>query len=1505
MKKHTGKGLISLALALALLFSLLPTTAFAAEGGSFVLVAEAGGKLVIPPESISYTPGQSLGEALAATSHSFVGLEEGIVTAIDGVVGNFTRSDQTGGYDLAQAASNVTHFRFSEETSSAPSEGLLLLMTAMAAYLDKTPDTQAAAREAYRQACDGFVGIDSDSARTLAAQLNAAMDDYESSLSGTLYSLSFRDGSKLYSEKNYPGVSISVENAYGRVWQDAGEGSLSLPAGSYTFCLEQEGLRVEGSVNLSGAATVTVSLPKTPWLTELRLSGSYGADDNEDHRFTDGEFTLGAWKNRQVTVPVPDTFTGAVYACASYDTKVLSSVPTLTASYTSPQTGLEMEKELAFDSLNSGAYAVLAQGAQGNRVTYRISSQGKGGYTYSQDYWVDFERIPTLKAITLTDGDGTGLAATSAFDPGVTDYTYKVLDTVTAVTIQASPMAESYAVTVNGQNAAEGVTVPVSGPTEVSLVVSAGDYTNPYTLTIQPGAGKSLSFVSDKDVTVEVVNSNGVVMPYKTYKETATQNNYKYTLVPGEVYSYIATYKTHYHMADEFSLEEVANSRITVDFSGMEDWLQELAFGTKEGKTYKGTLPVTPAFTPATHSYDVSYVDTEHIAYVWATGKEGVTITASYNQLFNSSLYHGKEKTLTLTSGNPKGERLKRFLMDENPLENAVTIRLAREVDGVTWYQDYEVMFRRSLTLGDLTARVDGMDTTLTRENGATGFDAHTRDYTVTVSMAAKELNLAFTRYTDNTCYGETEVGYRVLVDGVDATQTDSATIAFNGTLETQVVTVTVENDKAPAGTGTYRIHIQKSPPVAAQFDLQPLDGVLTLHETLSGERLWPENGSYLLCEGYSYAYTFTNYGYVGQSGTLRVTRDEGNNLVVTDGDTSYPVTQDGENGGIVTISWALSQAQPNGSLQTGLSAQWPNFRGNAQNNGVTDSPIPTTAQSGTLYWANQIGSGFDSDAVGSPILVNGELITYAGSTIYRIDTLTGQIKKTGQMDHKSSYAITPPTYSGGMVFVALSNGTVQAFDAVSLESLWIYVDPLGGQPNCPMTVKDGYLYTGFWSSETGKANFVCLSITDEDPGQAKERKNATWYYTSAGGFYWAGAYVGDNFLLVGTDDGTNGYRSQTGSLLCLDPKTGRLLDRWSGLNGDVRSTVVRSGDSYYFTSKGGTFYSVQVTQDGKLSGKWSLNLRNGTGGVPMSTCSPVVYNGRAYVGVSGAGQFSAYSGHNITVIDLASRSIAYSVPTQGYPQTSGLLTTYYDDGVYVYFFDNMTPGKLRVLRDKPGQTAGDYLTQEGELLTAYALFTPTGDQAQYAICSPITDEYGTIYFKNDSAYLMAFGSTITELQVTTMPDKTEYQAGETFDPAGMTITAVYANGKTRDVTAYVSWPEGPLTVADREFTLSCPYGMYQNQEEGAAMNAGVPTLTPTVQLTLTVTSGIPGDANGDGKVDKLDAQAILDYEAGLMDNLPNPLSGDVSGDGVVDSNDAVLILQLVDGLISAFPEAQ
>ena len=477
-------------------------------------------------------------------------------------------------------------------------------------------------------------------------------------------------------------------------------------------------------------------------------------------------------------------------------------------------------------------------------------------------------------------------------------------------------------------------------------------------------------------------------------------------------------------------------------------------------------------------------------------------------------------------------------------------------------------------------------------------------------------------------------------------------------------------------------------------------------------------------------------------------------------------------------------------------------------------------------------------------------------------------------MDHKSAFSITPPTYAEGMVFVALSDGSVQAFNAETLESLWLFKDPLGGQPNCPINVKNGYLYTGFWNSETGDANFVCLTITDENPNAEKEYKNASWYYTAKGGFYWAGAFVSDEFVIIGTDDGTNKCTSQSSNLLLFDARTGEEFDRWENLNGDIRSTVSydKQTDAYYFTSKGGSFYSVKVieTENGwKFDNGWSVNLNNGSASTPMSTCSPVVYNGRAYVGVSGAGQFTAYSGHNITVIDLDKKAIAYSVETQGYPQTSGLLTTAYEEEsgyVYIYYFDNYTPGKLRVLRDKKGQTEADYLTAEGTRSTAYAIFTPTGNHAQYAICSPIVDEYGTIYFKNDSAHLMAFGSMIEKIEITQNPDKMTYAEGETFDPKGMVVTATYANGKTRDVTDYISFNEDPLSESNKIVTISFKHVLYHNVENGTAMTSGINTSTPVTTIEVEIDGDgeenevIKGDINSDGTVNVFDLIKLRQY---------------------------------------------
>ncbi len=293
------------------------------------------------------------------------------------------------------------------------------------------------------------------------------------------------------------------------------------------------------------------------------------------------------------------------------------------------------------------------------------------------------------------------------------------------------------------------------------------------------------------------------------------------------------------------------------------------------------------------------------------------------------------------------------------------------------------------------------------------------------------------------------------------------------------------------------------------------------------------------------------------------------------------------------------------------------------------------------------------------------------------------------------------------------------------------------------------------------------------------------------------------------TDDGESGYSSNTSKLLSLNPKTGKVLDIAENLKCDIRSNISydKKTERYYFTTKGGSFYSVKVTKSGKIEDIKELDI----GG--MSTSTPAVYNGRAYIGVSGVSQFGKYGGHNITVIDLDKWEIAYTAPCMGYPQTSGLVTTAYekeDDYVYVYFFENMTPGKLRYLKDKPGQkevlSPSEEVIKEGgadkTYLCAPVLFTPSGAQAQYAICSPIADEYGTIYFKNDSAQMMALGSKIKSISIVEKPKKLSYKAGEKFNAKGMKVVANLTNGKTMDITQYVKYNKYALEKGESDIFI-------------------------------------------------------------------------------------------------------
>ena len=827
-----------------------------------------------------------------------------------------------------------------------------------------------------------------------------------------------------------------------------------------------------------------------------------------------------------------------------------------------------------------------------------------------------------------------------------------------------------------------------------------------------------------------------------------------------------------------YTVEKVS-SDLTITVEGVTEAVQKTAglsvlkFGDTSTEAKAQMFQLIPAFDPAVKEYTVLVPDNSNMFYAWATQaidrSSSTTITAKWVNLNVDT-----EKTQALTSGKASGQNLAGFA----PTGTKVNTMTVTVVDG-DFKDEYKLTSVR--VAPSLTAlSLDGI-------RFAERFSASKTAYTATT--AAESVTVAATPRDES---------YTVTVNGGSDT-----TVPLN--LGENKINVVVTN---PGGyTNTYTITVTRLAAIEVGFTVDPADAKVTVWDS-NKDRIAPTDGKYSVMADAEYTYLVQSDGYVSQKSSFKFSESS-------------------------TIDITLAVATENPNLDRSITAEWGNFRNGDNNLGITNAKTPYAPEDTELLWAVKHGTGWAA-APGSPIMVDGDIYTYSGSTIRRLNSMTGEVVTEGTMVDKSSYSIVPMTYGDGMVFVGLSGGKIQAFNAKTLESLWVYTDELGGQPNCPITYKDGYIYAGFWNSEDRNANFACINTIDEDHASATEVKYASWTYTRAGGFYWAGAYVADKLAIVGTDDGAGGYDTNGAALLVFDRYTGEKLDAHEGIRGDLRSNVSHDpeSDRVFFTTKGGILGNAQIDWDtGKILDYKEVVIKDAQGNAnAMSTCTPSVYNGRIYIGVAGTSQFGANSGHGIAVYNLnndGSMTQAYVYAIVGYPQTSAMVSTAYsaeDGSVYIYLPYNYTPGGVSVLKDKPGQTAPVTTTGSG-----YSeVFTPVGPLAQYCICSTIADQYGTIYYKNDSCYMMAITSKIESLEITQYPTITENEDGSiTVD--GLKAVTKLKNGEERDVSNYVSVVKNEETGG---YTVSYTYG-FDNA------NYGLKTVTAEIaDYTVTIPTG-------------------------------------------------------------------
>ena len=506
----------------------------------------------------------------------------------------------------------------------------------------------------------------------------------------------------------------------------------------------------------------------------------------------------------------------------------------------------------------------------------------------------------------------------------------------------------------------------------------------------------------------------------------------------------------------------------------------------------------------------------------------------------------------------------------------------------------------------------------------------------------------------------------------------------------------------------------------------------VTLGETLtvtlgSMGRDWSTNEAVVNTESGS-TICYSQTPFASDAATV-TTDDNGQANISFDQAGKWYIWSLGYNDGSISCSPAYAQVNVKGAATSDVTADWHNFRNSEVNMALTGAPTPTGSETAVLKWAQKLGTGWSASPSVQIIVDNALVVMCGNKNLYKLDLQTGEILQETTMTAAPNFGYTPATYGNGLIFCPLSGGTVQAFDAKTLESRWTYQDALGGQSLSPITYADGYLYTGFWNGETKDANYVCINAADG---------SLVWSKTVTGGFYWAGSVVLGDALIVGTDDGQSGYSGDS-HLLSLNKKDGSVISDLTLTGcGDQRSSIAYSEAKgrVYFTAKNGYLCSaaVDMTTGGLSDLKTSKQAS-------QCTSTPVVYGDQVYFSCGSGVMVGSGGSGNFVVADADTLQQHYVVALKAYPQGSVLVSDAYlqETGkLYCYSTYNGQPGGLSLIKVDPTVN-----TAEGAELVE--LYDAKGYE-QYCITSPICGKDGTIYYKNDSGYILAVGTNTAYL---------------------------------------------------------------------------------------------------------------------------------------------------------------
>lgn len=480
-------------------------------------------------------------------------------------------------------------------------------------------------------------------------------------------------------------------------------------------------------------------------------------------------------------------------------------------------------------------------------------------------------------------------------------------------------------------------------------------------------------------------------------------------------------------------------------------------------------------------------------------------------------------------------------------------------------------------------------------------------------------------------------------------------------------------------------------------------------------------------------------------------------------------------------------------------------------------TPTGALASSWTFDWKAYSGSAYPNAS--EPIVVNGNVYLAVNKRLLKIDAKSGKVLAESNLKTAVGYT-SRPIYANGLVIVPLDGGAVQALTADALTTVWV-TDSVSetAQSNSQLTIDGNYLYVGTVDVDYGKGTYNNGHLTRINILTGA----VSWQHVNADeGYYWTGATVGDDFVLVPTSAGT---------VEMLSKSSGDVLGKVS-VGAVVNSTCVLSADGShaYLISRDGKLHVLAISDGDSRDADAASRIteeRVVDLGLTGCACVPTTtYDGKLIVGgeVAGGSALAIIDPANNFAKTLVSSADGTALPAGGIKGAP--LVSVQGEDAYVYFTVNYGESPDFVNYTSGG---GVYRYKLGDA-EASGVFSATG---HYNFCdSPIAcDAQGNLYYINDSGTLFKlnagvkvsfsagegskvdFQTTAANGSITKPADPTRdgYTFGGWYADEACTEAYDFSTAVTADMTLYAKWIKNAVT----------PGGNGGSGSNGGSGNAG------------------------------------------------------------------------------------